>query len=428
MLVGASNLWFPAVQSIIDMPLLDPQSQLEDQAARLRELLSPAFDQVANQPDAARRLPMVRMALTVQPDPVRYGDLAALDDDALRAVIDFAQSPEPSERPLGDKGSWDPISLLVPEWNYLDQVKPAHERFEEGKSGLTVSPRQLSPLMPAGIERVLAVDKLRKVNAIVGFTRIDGFDRISDLGDRLVPLTRSAATQTWTAGTEDRGEGIFIQLDERRVAAWEARVRASELWKRLAEAHGRYFRNRFSETATLVDPADRLPGPRYWLVHTFAHVLMRRMALSSGYGAASLSERLYAWEGTGPNSGDFEQGSSQGDNRPAAAGLLICTTASDSDGTLGGLVALSQPDVLARTVHDALQDARRCPSDPLCAQRVPQDPEDFLHGAACHSCAMAPETSCERGNQFLDRRFLVPLPGEWRDLAFFQDDQSGSLM
>ena len=43
--------------------------------------------------------------------------------------------------------------------------------------------------------------------------------------------------------------------------------------------------------------------------------------------------------------------------------------------------------------------------------------EDFLHGAACHCCAMASETSCERANRFLDRRFLIDLPGS--DLGFF---------
>jgi hypothetical protein len=32
-----------------------------------------------------------------------------------------------------------------------------------------------------------------------------------------------------------------------------------------------------------------------------------------------------------------------------------------------------------------------------------------LHGAACHACLFAPETSCERGNRYLDRRLLVPV-------------------
>ena len=177
------------------------------------------------------------------------------------------------------------------------------------------------------------------------------------------------------------------------------------LWAAHREAHRRNFANRYSETAERPDPDERLKPPRYWLVHTFAHVLLREMAMRSGYGSASLSERIYAWPGT--------------DARPPAAGLLICTTASDSDGTLGGLVALSEPDRLASIVVAALTRARRCSSDPLCAMRTPREPEDFLHGAACHCCTMASETSCERANRFLDRRFLVALPGS--DCGFFND-------
>ena len=142
-------------------------------------------------------------------------------------------------------------------------------------------------------------------------------------------------------------------------------------------------------------------------MHTLAHTLIRELAMTCGYSAASLSERLYAWP--------------EAPGRSASAGLLICTTASDSDGTLGGLVQLSEPDRLERVVsgalYRALYRANRCSSDPICAMRTPQDPEDFLHGAACHCCVMASETSCERANRFLDRRFLVDLPGS--DVGFF---------
>ena len=72
---------------------------------------------------------------------------------------------------------------------------------------------------------------------------------------------------------------------------------------------------------------------------------------------------------------------------------------------------------LERTVASALTRATRCSSDPICAKRTPRDPEDFLHGAACHCCVMASETSCERANRFLDRRFLINLPGS--DVGFF---------
>lgn len=60
----------------------------------------------------------------------------------------------------------------------------------------------------------------------------------------------------------------------------------------------------------------------------------------------------------------------------------------------------------------ALTDARHCSADPLCAERLPQGPADFLHGAACHVCLLVSETTYERGNRFLDRRFLVPLAGD----------------
>ena len=173
---------------------------------------------------------------------------------------------------------------------------------------------------------------MKKVNAVLGFTRLDEMDRVNDLASRLVKLTRNGKP-TWVPATEDRGEGIFLQLDLDAVAAWEQTILATPLWDAHREAHRRNFPRRFSETAKLVDPDTRLPAPRYWLLHTFAHVLIREMAMSCGYGAASLTERIYGW----PPS----------PQREAAAGLLICTTASDSEGTLGGLVALSEPARLA---------------------------------------------------------------------------------
>jgi hypothetical protein len=42
-----------------------------------------------------------------------------------------------------------------------------------------------------------------------------------------------------------------------------------------------------------------------------------------------------------------------------------------------------------------------------------------LHGAACHACLFAPETSCERGNKYLDRSVLVATV-EREKAAFFE--------
>jgi len=394
MLVGASNLWFPAIQSIIDMPRLDPAEKAKDDANRLATALGDDL------PKFASNIDVVRALLARSP----AADLLDLTDPQLAELTQTAMAdPESEAEREKRKQEWDPIDLLVPEWRYLLR-DPASQRHADEASGLTLSPRNLAAAMPSGVSRVLAVDRLRKVNAALGFTRIDDMDRVNDMGSRLVPLTRDGKP-TWIPATEDLGEGIFLQLDLDAVANWEAGVKDSSLWEAHRQSHRRNFERRFSETAKEINPNERLRPPRYWLVHTLAHALIRQMAMTSGYGAASLSERLYAW----PDSED----------RPAAAGLLICTTASDSDGTLGGLVSLSEPERLAKIVHDALRTMTRCSSDPVCARRVPKDPEDFLHGAACHCCVMASETSCERANRFLDRRFVVSLPGPYAELAFF---------
>nr|WP_221472584.1 DUF1998 domain-containing protein [Amycolatopsis umgeniensis] len=383
MLVGASNLWFPATQSIIVMPE-SSQEETGDLAARIRVALGEKLAKYADDLDTLRDVLDGKV------------DVSELSDEKLAQAVATALLPPESAQELDAWAKqWDPVDLLVPEWQYLLK-DPLGLRHEDEVSGLTLSRRDRGPELRPEITRVLAVERLRKVNALVGFTRIDDMDRVGDLPQRLAPLTR-APYPAWTVATEDRGEGIYLQLDEAAVAAWETRIETTEIWRAQRDAHRRNFYRRFSETAQDVDPDTRLRPPRYWLIHTFAHVLIRELAMTCGYSAASLSERLYAWP--------------ESESREAAAGLLICTTASDSDGTLGGLVQLSEPDRLECVVSGALYRATRCSSDPICAMRTPQDPEDFLHGAACHCCVMASETSCERANRFLDRRFLVDLPG-----------------
>lgn len=383
MLVGASNLWFPATQSIIVMPE-SQQEKASDLADRIRTTLGEKLGKYRQHLDMIRDLLEGRV------------DVTGLADHELEAALETASAPQATPEELEEElRDWDPVDLLVPEWRYL-LPDILGERVEDPKSGLTLATRQRGEQLQPEITRVLAVEKLRKVNALVGFTRIDDMDRVGDLPRRLAPLTRTPRP-TWTVATEDRGEGIFLQLNEDSVASWEKRIWDTDLWQAHREAHHRNFERRFSETAKHVSPDSRLKPPRYWLVHTFAHVMIRELALTCGYSAASLSERLYAWPAA--------------EGREPAAGLLICTTASDSDGTLGGLVQLSEPTRLQRVVAGALHKARRCSSDPICSMRTPKTPEDFLHGAACHCCVMASETSCERANRFLDRRFLIDLPG-----------------
>ena len=128
-------------------------------------------------------------------------------------------------------------------------------------------------------------------------------------------------------------------------------------------------------------------------LHSFAHALMRQIALECGYTSASIHERIYS---AGPKD----------DNGPMA-GVLIYTGAADSEGTLGGLVSLGEPQTLARLLDQTLEQIRLCASDPLCGEHHPWRDGLSLHGAACHACLFSPETSCEHGNKYLDRTTLV---------------------
>jgi hypothetical protein len=81
-------------------------------------------------------------------------------------------------------------------------------------------------------------------------------------------------------------------------------------------------------------------------------------------------------------------------------------------------VALGEPMTLGRHLDQALEAMRLCASDPLCAEHHPIKDGLTLHGASCYACLFLPETSCERGNKYLDRSVLVSTV-EWADLAFF---------
>jgi len=382
-MMGASNLWFASTQSIIVMPRTDAEEK-EALADRLRvELGVEQVKQFGTQIEVIKALAGAKNI-----------DLHDLSDADIAVAIADVLAPDDSEEVRQEKlAAWDPVELLVPEWRYLQ--KPSLFPQQQNSSGLMVTEMQRDADLHPRISRVVAVNKMKKVNAVLGFTRLDEMDRVNDLVSRLVKLTRNGKP-SWVPATEDRGEGIFIQLDLEAVARWEQSILSTPLWEAHRSAHRRNFERRFSETAKNVDPDLRMPAPRYWLLHTLSHALVREMAMSSGYGAASLAERIYGWSST--------------PQREAAAGLLICTTASDSEGTLGGLVALSEPARLHALVVSALRRASRCSSDPVCATRTPSDPEDFLHGAACHCCSFASETSCEKANRFLERRFLLNLP------------------
>lgn len=98
-----------------------------------------------------------------------------------------------------------------------------------------------------------------------------------------------------------------------------------------------------------------------------------------------------------------------GATHPEMSGVLIYTAAGDSEGTMGGLVRMGEPEFLGRTIARALDRARWCSSDPVCIESTGQGP-DSCNLAACHSCALLPETSCEHPMRFTPSQSPAPHP------------------
>lgn len=359
--LGATNMWFSAILSAISIPAAaDPLEQLVEQDLLL------LFEDVQSERDVK----FARKGIA------RYDSYT--DEQIWRAVNKLRES--------GDSEPVTPKDLKIPEWRLFSQPDPSrnspHLRLRIG-----APPAKYAQW----IEGVVLIERLREVQALIGFTRLESAGE--DSPARLAPLRRGSAQ--WVPAAEVRGEGIFLRISEEAILHWLGKAQALE--QEFLNAH-RHWR----ETRKL-NPSLGFPGLKYVLLHSLAHTLIRQFAIECGYAAASLKERIY---------------SSTPDDGEPMAGILIYTAAPDSEGTLGGLVSLGETATLEQHLDQALESLEICSSDPLCAETQPGQAFFSLHGAACHSCLFLPETSCERGNRYLDRSTLVPTM-ERTEFAFF---------
>lgn len=220
------------------------------------------------------------------------------------------------------------------------------------------------------IESVVLVDRLREVRTCLGFKRYQPD------ADRVNAVTNDGSEASWLPAYEGFGEGIFLRFSASVVDLWASQTgvaaRSALLEEKVAT----------SKLAKQLHPY----SAQYAALHSFAHALMREFAFTSGYAAAALHERIYA------DSGNY--------------GIFIYTTSTDNEGTLGGLVREGELDRLGSSLARAAEQLSWCSNDPVCGESHPQN-LDGLNLAACHSCLLASETSCDGFNLLLDRTMLV---------------------
>lgn len=260
-----------------------------------------------------------------------------------------------------------------------------HFKAEEDKDGVPVYLKKY-------ISRVVRITRLREVKVLLGFTRIDASDPDADADSQpnFVRLDRGK-DEKWLPAAEVHGEGIFIEFNRQTINQWMHILGVSDISAKYEDSYKEFCAGK---NWTVTVPRNAV----YVLMHTFSHLLIKQMAMSSGYSSAAIRERIYFSD--------------------TMSGILLYTGSADKEGSLGGLVELGQKATLNVLMRNAFEEALLCTNDPECMNHIPA--ADNSNGAACHSCSMISETACENGNRMLDRGLVVPIEGR-EDQAYFKD-------
>jgi hypothetical protein len=384
----AGNLYYPIVHSALDIP--------EDAG---RDLTADPFTMKVREHDLWVTLCAMNNPAGIAALRSMLSALTGASESLIDALL-IEERGELTGAPGIRRQPDVPTDYSREEWSAFTSHKPKQSRtFETEPTTLGLADEQ-APMwreLDSRVDQVVLGKRLREVRALAGFRRCSP-------ESRPVPVN-SAHRSTWLPAVEVFGEGVFLSLDERLLAEWE---HDPEVRERVDSMNGDLEASFQSERLRAATGPSLLP--RFVLLHTLAHLLIRTLSFESGYTTASLRERVY-----GRGAGDQH-------------GLLVYTAAGDSEGTLGGLVRQGEPPRLAETLLRTIEAAAWCSSDPLCLEHAGQGFER-LNRAACHACVLLPETSCETGNTLLDRSLLIGgngVPGFFEHFADLARDAAAA--
>ena len=238
-----------------------------------------------------------------------------------------------------------------------------------------------------GFEKIIKIDKLKKIVVQTSFTRNEPIDLDSILiGDTQYPykIKRQSVSKNnfdtkILPAIEYFGEGILFVLDNKILAEWEKKEavinRVNLIKDKSANSDWQSHKEEAKKTSA-----------RKILIHTLSHLLIKELEYVCGYPKSSLQERLYVNE-------DMH-------------GFLI-SAFDGTNGFIGGLAKICNDiDKLQKIIKSALENATECSLDPICYESEGQGIAN-INLAACHSCTLLPEISCEMNNLFLDRKLVL---------------------
>ncbi len=246
-----------------------------------------------------------------------------------------------------------------------------------GKRILTIRSQADSEELKGSYFRdIVIADQLTITMTLETISRVNS--KVFDNEDAEEIPIKSPST-TWLPAVEIKGEGIFIDFKNDLLNNWY-------------DINSRYFKKIYKDKfqkESFINVSNPSGFAKFLLLHSFSHYFINRMSFVCGYNAASLRERIYFSEQSGSEMN----------------AVLIMTSAGDSESSLGGLAYHGQIGQFLNIFNRAIDELKVCSNDPICGEQKPHDKKIIY--AACYSCLLLPETSCEFNNNYLDRNCLV---------------------
>lgn len=249
------------------------------------------------------------------------------------------------------------------------------------------------------LKSIYKMDKIKITSVQTSFTRqepissnyfLEDEDPEKTTKESIVKKFTSSFGKTtkYLPAIESYGEGIFFEFDEDVLNKW------IENNPKVQERISILIGNKQQYESNLNDDFDLTP--KYVLIHTFSHLIIKELEYFAGYPSTSIQERLYI------------------DDFLKMNGVLIYTIAG-SEGSYGGITSICDSEKIGKLITSAMFRATDCASDPICYHTHGQGVAN-LNLSACFSCTLLPETSCEKFNCYLDRRILID-----KEYGFFKD-------
>ena len=302
-------------------------------------------------------------------EPVVRNNLISSEDLFNEIVSQFQDESDETESYLENDIRWEEYQYILKGRNTENSdFKAVVKNFNNYED---------SEYLKKYFSKLVLIEKLKETRVFTGFSRIT--PNRGSLEERKELLSNKPVK--WLPAYQVQGEGVFLEFDPDKLDEWVDKT--DGYFEKLINRYHSAMGNRRP------DYEKRDIDAVFVMMHTFAHLLIKRLCYNCGYGSSSLREKIYF----------------SSDEGQRMSGILIYTSSGDSEGSLGGLVRQGKESYLAKLIRDSVADAEWCSADPVCSE-VGQDSgqgPDSINGSACHNCCLIPETSCEEFNSLLDR-------------------------